>query len=91
MDRLNEKIKELGDKEKSYLLKAVLTFKEACLYTGLAKSWMYKLTHKGKIPHYKPNGKRLYFKKTELENWMLRNKVLSEDEIKSKAAKHSLN
>jgi excisionase family DNA binding protein len=81
---------DLKLEEKLYFLKPVLNFQEACKYTGLSKSWMYKLTHRGSIPHYKPDGKMLYFKTTELENWMLRNKVLSDEEIRSKAAKHSL-
>lgn len=73
-----------------YFLKPVLNFEEACQYTGLSKSWMYKLTHRGDIPHYKPDGKKIYFKTLEVENWLLRNKVSSNDEIKSKAAIHSL-
>jgi len=81
---------EKNIEEKLYFLKPVLNFEEACKYTGLSKSWMYKLTHRGTIPHYKPDGKKLYFKTKEVENWMLRNKVLSEDEIRSKAAIHSM-
>jgi excisionase family DNA binding protein len=85
---MNKESKKLA--KDLYFLKPVLSFEEGCEYTGLSKSWMYKLTSTGKIPHYKPDGKRLYFKTEELENWMLRNKVLSEEEIRSKAAKHSL-
>lgn len=82
------------DKEKIienlFFLKPVLTFEEGCKYTGLSKSWMYKLTHRGDIPHYKPDGKKIYFKTSEIEKWLLRNKVSSNEEIKSKAAIHSL-
>jgi len=85
---MNSESKNLA--KKLYFLKPVLNFEEGCNYTGLSKSWMYKLTHRGDIPHYKPDGKKIYFKTSELENWLLRNKVLSNDEIKSKAAKHSL-
>ena len=85
---MNTQDQKLADK--LYFLKPVLNFKEACEYTGLSKSWMYKLTHRGMIPHYKPDGKMIYFKTQELENWMLRNKVLSDEEIRSRAAKHSL-
>lgn len=84
---MNSKSKLTSD---LYFLKPVLNFKEGCAYTGFSESWMYKLTHRGKIPHYKPDGKLVYFKTSELEEWLLRNKVASDVEIRSKAAKHSL-
>lgn len=37
--------------------KNVLTFDEACTYTGISRTYMYKLTCGSRIPHYKPNGK----------------------------------
>jgi excisionase family DNA binding protein len=65
--------------------KTVLNFDEAAVYTGLSKSHLYKLTSTGGIPCYKPTGKKLYFDKEELDEWMLRNKKLSQDEIDDKA------
>ena len=86
--------KEQIDKKKLaedvFFLKPVLTFEEACRYTGLSKSWMYKLTHRGDIPHYKPDGKRIYFRTQEIEQWLLRNKISSNEEIRSKAARYEL-
>ncbi len=73
--------------EDLYFLKPVLTFEEGCRYSGLSKSWMYKLTHRGEVPHYKPDGKKIYFKREELEAWLLRNKSSSREEIQRKAAK----
>ena len=58
--------------------KSVLTMNEARLFTGLAKSSLYKLTANKAIPHYKADGgKHIYFKKSELEDWMTRNRVSS--------------
>lgn len=54
--------------------KEILTFDEACDYTGISRSYLYKLTAKGKIPHSKPNGKLLFFEKTRLVEWLLQNK-----------------
>ncbi len=62
-----------------------LSFLEACKYTGLSKSYMYKLTFKGEIPHYKPNGKMIYFTKQDLDNFLLRNRVESNEAIDQKA------
>ena len=59
--------------------KEVLTFNEAARYTGLSRSYLYKLTSSGKIPHFKPNGKMIYFNREQLENWLLRNQAEREE------------
>ncbi len=46
---------------------------KACKYLGLSKSTLYKLTMNGEIPHYKPTGKKIYFSKNELDNWVKTN------------------
>jgi len=64
--------------------KEVLSFKEACQYLSVSNSWLYKLTHRRMIPFYRPNGKMIYFKKTDLNNWLLRNRVSTDEEIEQK-------
>lgn len=64
--------------------KSVLTIEEAALLTGYKVKGIYDMTSRKTIPHYKRNGK-LYFKKEELEAWMTENRVLTQDEINSKA------
>ena len=70
--------------------KAVLDVTEASQFTGISKPQLYRLTSEKRIPHYKKNNK-LYFKKTELENWMLQNKIETIDEINSKASTYVYN
>lgn len=65
--------------------KEVLTFDEAVQFTGMSKSYMYKLTSAHKIPHYKPSGKMVYFNRCELQTWLLQNRVSTHDELESKA------
>ena len=65
----------------SYFIKEILTLKEATSFLGISTSMMYKLTHTKAIPYYKPNGKLIYFKKSELNDWILRNRVSSVDEM----------
>ena len=60
--------------------KNVLTLEDTSLLTGLSKSHLYKLTCNRQIPHYKPNGKQLYFDRTEIEAWMKQGKVNTIDE-----------
>ncbi|WP_458627991.1 helix-turn-helix domain-containing protein [Winogradskyella sp. PC D3.3] len=77
-------------KNEIFVLKTVLTFEEACFYSGLAKSTMYKLTSSNEIPHYKPKGKLIFFKKEELENWLLQNRQESNENLENEALKYSL-
>lgn len=58
-----------------FCTKEVLTADEAAKYMGVSKSYLYKLTCKQEIPHYKPMGKMCYFNRQELEAWLQRNKI----------------
>ena len=66
-------------------MKDVLTFNEAAEYTGLSKSYLYKLTSSQRIPFYKPMGKCLFFNRLELEAFLQQNRVNTVDEISSQA------
>lgn len=65
--------------------KKVLTLDEAAQYTGLSKSYLYKLTSQKVIPHYKPNGKLIFFEREELEKWLLGVRVTPQTEIEEAA------
>lgn len=62
-------------KERIWAVKEVLTTAEASAYLGLSESYIYKLTSLKQIPHYKPNGKLVYFNRKELCEWAMRNQV----------------
>ncbi len=68
--------------------KQTLNIEEAAAFTGLAVSYLYKLTSAQEIPHYKPRGKMLYFDRSELEGWLKQGKVNSHAEIERKATAH---
>lgn len=68
--------------------KSVLTFDEAAEFTGLSKSLLYKYTSTGKIPFFKPNGKNIFFDRLELEAWLKRNPVKTQEEIEREANKY---
>jgi len=80
-----EKIEKLIESQ-NLVRKDVLNFNECCDYLELSQSHLYKLTSTGAIPHYKPNGKKIYFRRAELDEWLLRNRTTTQDEIESKAA-----
>ena len=63
----------------------VLTLEQTAKYINISPSYCYKPTSTNQIPFYKPNGKMLYFNKSELDEWLLQHKSLSKDEIEQKA------
>lgn len=65
--------------------KPVLNLEEAVVFTGLSKGHLYRLTSEKQIPYYK-KCRKLYFKKSELEDWLLERRVPTQAEIESKAA-----
>lgn len=62
-----------------------LTLPEAAEYLGVSKSHLYKLTFQHLITHFKPNGKKIYFKKSDLNKYLFRNRKASEMELDQKA------
>lgn len=73
VDELLTRITKLEDNV--YTTKNILTFYEACVYLGISKSHLYKLTGNQEVPHYKPRGKMIYFSREELDEWVKRNAV----------------
>ncbi|WP_342381978.1 helix-turn-helix domain-containing protein [Bacteroides ovatus] len=74
-----------------FLTKDVLSFDEASTFLNLSKSYLYKLTSGNLISHYKPQGKMLYFEKTELEAWLRQNPIKTKAQIDQEAQSYTLN
>ena len=68
--------------------KALLTVEEVCMYTGLSKSYLYKMTSQNIIPYYKPQGKKIYIDRLELETWLKRHRIKSAEEIECEASNY---
>lgn len=68
-----------------FCTKEVLTTNEAAKYMGISRSYLYKLTSRKEIPHYKPMGKVCYFNRAELEQWLQSNRVATATEISDRA------
>ncbi|GFD83866.1 hypothetical protein KUL156_43170 [Alteromonas sp. KUL156] len=92
-DKILKKIKELENliNKQEILLKQVLNINEAAKYLDISKSHLYKLTSRKEIPFYCPQGKRLYFKKNELDQWLTRNRSASTAELETVAANYLFN
>lgn len=85
-----EKIEELI-LQQSLQEKTLFNIDELVIYAGFSKLYIYKLTSQNKIPFYKPNGKHIFFKKTEIDEWLLNNRQSTIDEIESEAINYSVN
>jgi excisionase family DNA binding protein len=93
MEQVKEVLKKLKKietmlEQQNLLQKEVLNLNEAGAYLSISASHMYKLTSQKQIPHFCPQGKRLYFKREELDLWLLRNRQDSTDEIETIAANY---
>ena len=71
-----------------FLAKNIFSFDEASKFLNLSKSYLYKLTSGSLIPHYKPQGKMLYFEKEELETWLRQNPVKTQMQIAREAQQY---
>jgi excisionase family DNA binding protein len=99
-DSPNLKIKNMGEELKKvadlvtantiFCTKEVLTSDEAAKYMGVSKSYIYKLTMRQAIPHYKPMGKMCYFKRAESEDWLQSNRVATAAEISQQAQSYCM-
>lgn len=88
----NIKLEERLDRIERLLVsrKKSLTFDETCDYTGLSRSYLYKLTSQNRIPFSKPNGKVIFFDKDKLDTWLLQNSSKSVGEIEQEALNYNL-
>ncbi|MCK9613128.1 MAG: helix-turn-helix domain-containing protein [Bacteroidales bacterium] len=93
MDEILKQLNELKAliTEQNLLKKEVLNFHEACQYLDISESHLYKLTSAKQIPHFCPQGKRLYFNRCELDNWLQRNRQTTTDEIEQQATEYIIN
>ena len=82
IDSILKRIENLEDKIVN--VKETLTLLEAAEFTGLKSSYLYRLTSDRKIPHYKPQGKILYFDREDLLDWMRQNRISSKLRTDSK-------
>lgn len=80
-----EKVTDMLADKYIFSTKEVLTSDEAARYMGISKSYLYKLTMRQQIPHYKPMGKMCYFNRVEIENWLQGNRVATEMELQERA------
>jgi excisionase family DNA binding protein len=73
------------------MINEFLTLEEAAKFLSISNSSLYKKTSNKEIPYYVPGGKKIYFKKADLENWILKSKVESIEEIETSTENYLTN
>jgi excisionase family DNA binding protein len=68
-------------------LRGFANTEEASLYLGLSIHYIRRLAREKALTSFKPNGKCIYFKTNDLDNYLLSNKRIGKDHISHKSAK----
>lgn len=82
MENINERLSRIENliSSQGVYQKEVLNFNEAADFLDVSKSHLYKLTSSRRIPHFCPQGKKLYFNRLALESWLQQKQVATTKE-----------
>lgn len=69
--------------------KDVLSFEETLVYLGVSESFLYKKTASNEIPFFKPTNGKLFFLKSELNQWI--QKEIPTDNVEGESMYNILN
>lgn len=74
-EKLIQELRELKKsiEESNLFRKNILSLDEAAIYLGISKSTLYKINTIYGIPYSKPAQKLIYYKREDLDAWMLKN------------------
>ncbi len=74
-----------------YMDKTFLTTTEAAAYIGTTANYLYKLaSQRHRIPYYSPSGRKLLFKREELDEWILSTRVSTDEELERKVTTEAI-
>lgn len=87
LDRIEKAIAAINTTNPIQANNTPLDVKELSAYLKLSISAIYKLTSTSEIPHYK-SGKRLYFKKEDIDEWIFSHRIKTRDDIEKEAMEY---
>ena len=87
LDRIEKAIASLNTTNPIQVNNTPMDVKDLSVYLKLSISAIYKLTSTSEIPHYK-SGKRLYFKKEDIDEWIFSNRIKTRDDIEKGAMEY---
>ncbi len=90
VERITNNLKKSYESQNRIQENEFLTIDEAAKLVKLSKPTLYGLVHKKSIP-YSKKGKRLYFQKSELLDWIKSGKAETRSSLENKADQYLLN
>lgn len=69
----------------------LITIKQFTELYNMKKSTVYQLIQSRALPHYRFTERKIYFRKSEVEDYLTRNRVASQVEIEEEAATLAVN
>lgn len=67
-----------------------ISLAEAAEYLGVTKTYLYGVCADRLLPCYKPSGKLIFFKRSELDAWITSNRVATAGELNGQALRATL-
>lgn len=87
---LNHLLEEMNIlKENLSFNKSTFNVKDFSAYSGIKESYIYKIVGQELINFSKPNGKMLFFKKLDVDDYLLQNPVKAKSTIEKEALEFS--
>lgn len=65
--------------------KNVLTFEDVVALTGFSKNYIYQLMSRKVIPYSKPGGRKVFFSRKAIEEWLMSNPISSDGMMSNEA------
>lgn len=87
LDRIEKAFAALNTTNPIQINNAPMDVKDLLAYLKLSVSAIYKQTSTIEIPHYK-SGKRLYFKKEDIDEWIFSHRIKTRDDIEKEAMEY---
>ena len=87
LDRIEKAIEKLNTTGPVAAANTPMDIKDLAEYLKMSVSAIYKLTSSSEIPHYK-SGKRLYFKKEDINEWIFSRRIKTNDDIEKEAMEY---
>jgi excisionase family DNA binding protein len=87
LDRIEKAIQNLNNFSNVPDANQIMNISEVATYIKVAKTTIYGMTHRNTIPHNK-NGKKLYFKKSDLDEWIFSKRIKTNFDIEREAMEY---
>lgn len=92
LQKASDLLKELSEEarqeemEKEFIPRCeFLDMERTAKFLNVSRNSLYRMTHQKVLPYYKAGG-RIYFKYSEVIDWMEKNRVESDEEMQSRIA-----